>query len=75
MKTKFARVAGLLLLMTLLAVGCSVSIDLAPPPPAGNIREMGRMLFGSYLLPFELAGMTLLLCLVGAAYLVRRREK
>jgi NADH:ubiquinone oxidoreductase subunit 6 (subunit J) len=32
------------------------------------------MIFAEYLLPFELAGMTLLLCLIGAAYLVRRRE-
>ena len=36
---------------------------------------IGRLLFADYLLPFELAGMTLLLCLIGAAYLVRRRER
>jgi NADH:ubiquinone oxidoreductase subunit 6 (subunit J) len=36
---------------------------------------LGELLFSDYLLPFELAGMTLLLCLIGAAYLVRRQER
>jgi NADH-quinone oxidoreductase subunit J len=43
--------------------------------PASDVRPLGRLLITKYLLPFELAGMTLLLCLVGAAYLVRRRER
>jgi NADH-quinone oxidoreductase subunit J len=43
--------------------------------PASDVRPIGRMLLTKYLLPFELAGITLLLCLVGAAYLVRRRER
>jgi NADH:ubiquinone oxidoreductase subunit 6 (subunit J) len=42
--------------------------------PASDVRPLGRLLITKYLLPFEVAGMTLLLCLVGAAYLVRRRE-
>ncbi|MDQ1257313.1 MAG: NAD(P)H-quinone oxidoreductase subunit 6 [Candidatus Hydrogenedentes bacterium] len=49
-----------------------VSTGTAPP---SDVRPLGRLLVGQYLLPFELAGMTLLLCLVGAAYLVRRRER
>ncbi len=44
-------------------------------PPAGDVRPIGHALLTTYLLPFEVAGMTLLLCLVGAAYLVRRRER
>jgi NADH-quinone oxidoreductase subunit J len=43
--------------------------------PASDVRPIGNMLLTKYLLPFELAGITLLLCLVGAAYLVRRRER
>ena len=50
-----------------------VAQRLADPTP--QTRLLGRMLLGDYLLPFELSGMTLLLCLVGAAYLVRRRER
>jgi NADH:ubiquinone oxidoreductase subunit 6 (subunit J) len=43
--------------------------------PPSDVRPIGMMLLTNYLLPFELAGMTLLLCLIGAAYLVRRRER
>jgi NADH-quinone oxidoreductase subunit J len=43
--------------------------------PKSEIHVLGKLLITKYLLPFELAGMTLLLCLVGAAYLVRRRER
>jgi NADH:ubiquinone oxidoreductase subunit 6 (subunit J) len=42
--------------------------------PRETIRELGRILLGEYLLALEISGMTLLLCLIGAAYLVRRRE-
>ena len=41
MKTNIAKIFGLLLLLTVLAVGCSVSIDLTPPPPAGYLRIVG----------------------------------
>lgn len=47
----------------------------ALPAPESNLRLMGRMLYGPYLLPFEVVGLTLLLCLIGAAYLVRRKER
>ena len=43
--------------------------------PASDVRPLGQLLLTKYLLPFEVAGMTLLLCLIGAAYLVRRRER
>jgi NADH-quinone oxidoreductase subunit J len=45
------------------------------PEPQSNVPLLGRLLLGEYLVPFELAGMTLLLCLIGAAYLVRRKER
>jgi NADH-quinone oxidoreductase subunit J len=43
--------------------------------PGESLRPMGRLLLTDYLLPFELSGVTLLLCLIGAAYLVRRKER
>ncbi|MBN1866855.1 NADH-quinone oxidoreductase subunit J [Candidatus Sumerlaeota bacterium] len=51
------------------------AVGVAPGAPAGDVRPIGRLLFDRYLLAFEVAGMTLLLCLVGAAYLVRRRDQ
>ncbi|MFH0795213.1 MAG: NADH-quinone oxidoreductase subunit J [bacterium] len=36
--------------------------------------EIGANLLSKYLLPFEISSMTLLVALLGAAYLVRRRE-
>jgi NADH:ubiquinone oxidoreductase subunit 6 (subunit J) len=50
----------------------SISGDISEPREP--IRELGRILLGEYMLALEIAGMTLLLCLIGAAYLVRRRE-
>lgn len=49
----------------------------APEPgvPEVVVRPLGHLLLSNYLLPLELAGMTLLLCLIGAAYLVRRQER
>lgn len=57
----------------------------APAVPQPETAAIGNMLVGAaqasqnaetyYLLPLELAGMLLLLCLLGAAYLVRRQER
>ena len=41
MKKNLAHTFGLLLLLATLVVGCSVSIDLTPPPPAGYVRVVG----------------------------------
>lgn len=43
--------------------------------PAYTVRELGKLFLGRYLLSLEIAGLTLLLCLVGAAHLLRRRER
>ena len=43
--------------------------------PAESVRPLGLMLLNEYLLPLEVVGVTLLLCLIGAAYLVRRHER
>ena len=43
--------------------------------PTNTAYELGMLLTGPYLVLFELVGVTLLLCLIGAAYLVRRKEQ
>ena len=66
-----------------LLIGVLVQIVLiAPWKTAGNLvmpesstRLMGNLLLTDYLLPLEVVGMLLLLCLLAAAYLVRRRER
>lgn len=69
--------AGLLLLAVIECVIGMVPwrqvVNLAVP--ASDVRPIGTMILTKYLLAFELAGVTLLLCLIGAAYLVRRRER
>ncbi|MGB3182641.1 MAG: NADH-quinone oxidoreductase subunit J [Cyclobacteriaceae bacterium] len=40
---------------------------------AGTLRQLGTGLMTDYLLPFELAGILLLIALVGAAFIARRQ--
>lgn len=46
----------------------------AARPPAPTTHEIGRLFMGQYLLPFEAASVLLLVALVGAAMIVRRRR-
>jgi NADH-quinone oxidoreductase subunit J len=46
-------------------------INEAAPSTAG----IGRELLTTYVLPFEFSSITLLVCLIGAAYMARRRER
>jgi NADH-quinone oxidoreductase subunit J len=43
-------------------------------PPAPTTADMGRAFLGDYLLPFEAASVLLLVALMGAALIVRRRK-
>ena len=43
-------------------------------PPAPTTAEIGKMFMGPYLLPFEAASILLLVALIGAAMIVRRRR-
>ncbi|HEV8254545.1 MAG TPA: NADH-quinone oxidoreductase subunit J [Vicinamibacteria bacterium] len=43
-------------------------------PPAVTTREIGALFMGQYLLPFEAASLLLLVALMGAAMIVRRRK-
>ncbi len=51
--------------------------DVAPPPPPfeSTTKTLGEMLMTSYLLPFEIASVLLLVALMGAAMFARRRTK
>jgi len=42
--------------------------------PAVTTAEIGRLFMGRYLLPFEAASVLLLVALIGAAMIVRRRK-
>jgi NADH-quinone oxidoreductase subunit J len=42
--------------------------------PAATTREIGTLFMGPYLLPFEAASLLLLVALIGAAMIVRRRK-
>jgi len=46
----------------------------APRPPAPTTGAIGQLFMGHYLLPFEAASILLLVALVGAAMIVRRRR-
>lgn len=48
------------------------AMDFGDPGPTSE--GIGRMLVGDYLLPFEIASVLLLIALMGAAMLVRRRR-
>lgn len=44
-------------------------------PPAATAPQLGNMLLTSYLLPFEIASVVLLVALIGAAMIARREKK
>ncbi|HUL80066.1 MAG TPA: NADH-quinone oxidoreductase subunit J [Vicinamibacteria bacterium] len=46
----------------------------AARPPAPTTGDIGRLFLGKFLLPFEAASVLLLVALVGAAMIVRRRR-
>ena len=43
-------------------------------PPAATTAEIGALFMGRYLLPFEAASILLLVALMGAAMIVRRKK-
>jgi NADH:ubiquinone oxidoreductase subunit 6 (subunit J) len=47
---------------------------MAARPPAPTTREIGQMFLGEYLLAFEAASVLLLVALIGAAMIVRRKK-
>jgi NADH-quinone oxidoreductase subunit J len=51
--------------------------SVAPPPAAaiGNSEQVGTALYTSYLLPFEIASILLLVAIVGAVVLSKKRTQ
>ena len=78
-KLGFALAAGVLVEVAAIAAWGSA----APPPPAlasaaavspvtGNTEQVGWLLYTSYLIPFEIASMLLLVAMIGAIVLAKR---
>jgi len=64
--------AGVLGWMILTAGWITVPVD---TEPESSLRPLGAILLGKYLPVLEISGLTLLLCLIGAAFLLRRNER
>jgi len=64
--------AGLFVILTALAL--RTEWPGAARPPAYTTSAIGRAFLGEYLLPFEAASVLLLVALLGAAMIVRRRR-
>jgi len=68
-------VAVLVELVVLMAYGLatpSVPSSAAALPVSGNTEEVGWLLYTSYLIPFEIASMLLLVAMIGAIVLAKR---
>jgi NADH-quinone oxidoreductase subunit J len=66
-------VGGLLLLLLVFVVMGRWTGPSAPAGPSGSAGAIGRLLFTSYLFPFELTSVLLLAAMVGVLLLARRR--
>ena len=64
--------AGLFIILA--ATGLRTQWMSVPRTPAPTTAEIGRLFLGRYLLPFEAASVLLLVALLGAAMIVRRRR-
>jgi NADH:ubiquinone oxidoreductase subunit 6 (subunit J) len=75
-KTQLAP--GLIVATGLFVIISSVAVRTQWPAveraPAPTTKEIGRLFLGQYLLPFEAASVLLLVALIGAAMIVRRRK-
>jgi NADH-quinone oxidoreductase subunit J len=65
--------AGLFVILAATAVRTEWAMQ-AQRAPAPTTAEIGRLFMGRYLLPFEAASILLLVALIGAAMIVRRRK-
>jgi len=69
-----AVLAGAALLFGLVTGGGRVLAFAPQPEGAGSLPALSRLLFGEYLLPFELTGLLLLVAVVAVMTLAARRE-
>jgi NADH-quinone oxidoreductase subunit J len=79
----FVPLAVLIALLLLAQIGAAITVVTATglvtfPPPAvdwgDNTVAIGKLLFSEYALPFELTSVLLLVAILGATTLARRRE-
>ena len=68
-----APVGALLFLMLVFVMTARLRGAPGPGGPAGTVTAVGRLLFTSYLFPFELTSVLLLAAMVGVLLLARRR--
>ncbi len=69
--------AGFLVVLLILILGGSPdpwAVASTLPPPEPTSRSLGALLLTDYLLPFEVSSITLVMALLGASYLVRKKE-
>jgi NADH-quinone oxidoreductase subunit J len=66
-------VGALMFLLLLVVIAGRWSGPRAPAGPSGSAAAVGRLLFTSYLFPFELTSVLLLAAMVGVLLLARRR--
>ncbi len=58
-----------------IAVGCFVLHQTPPSPPlSGTTAEIGKLLFTTYALPFELASLLLFVGIIGAVVLAKKKR-
>ena len=70
-----AAVAGVLFFIVLIALLLQADFPVAPSAvPADAIAQIGASFVGSYVIPFEVASVLLLVALVGAIMLARERH-
>jgi len=69
-----ASAMGLLVLAALLFTIFSTKWYVQERPLEPTVRRIGELLMTKYLLPFEIASVVLLVALVGAAFLARRKD-
>ncbi|HET8644192.1 MAG TPA: NADH-quinone oxidoreductase subunit J, partial [Vicinamibacteria bacterium] len=63
-------------LVSLLVAALKTQWKIGPGrPPLATTQEIGQQFLGAYLLPFEAASVLLLVALIGAAMIVRRRRE
>jgi NADH-quinone oxidoreductase subunit J len=69
----FAAAAGVFLIVVTALRG-SLGYNAELDPNMGTIESIGSVLFGRYMLPFEVASVLLLVAIVGVVSLVKREE-
>jgi NADH-quinone oxidoreductase subunit J len=68
-------VVEMVLLLTSKGFGLNVTSRGAPPPGISNVKELGRVLYTDYVLPFELSAVILLIAIIAAIALTLRGRK